>query len=371
MEADAGLRERVLGLDMLRSLAIVLVLVSHFANSVSIWYGLAPPRTVILLGDLGVELFFALSGFLIGRILLDIVRQAPTLRSLRTFLVRRWMRTLPAYLAWLLVLAVLFPPPAHLGWYLLRFATMTQNLARPMPADYWFAVAWSLSVEEWFYLLFGSAAIIAVIALRRRWAIWLPLAAMLLGPFVLRLCVPAYLDFATGFSKMVPFRLDEIGYGVVLAWFSTRRAAMFAHPVLPMLIGLFLVAAGLWWILPLPSRLMVIAREQLAAIGFALCIPAALRIRSAPRWLARTSLHVSRLSYCLYLVHLTLLVDVAQDLWLRHRVSATGALAIAALGSLAAAELLSRCVERPFMQWRPRQFLPVPAAPGGAFGVAG
>jgi peptidoglycan/LPS O-acetylase OafA/YrhL len=88
-------------------------------------------------GFFGVELFFALSGFLIGQLLLELTERDPGLGGWWRFMVRRWMRTLPLYLLCLLVLALLTGPAGDVSLYLARYGTLTQNLQWPMPADNW------------------------------------------------------------------------------------------------------------------------------------------------------------------------------------------------------------------------------------------
>jgi len=191
MDQNSTAGERAIGLDIVRSIAILLVMVSHYTNNVSFWFGIKPSNRVFFSGDLGVELFFALSGFLIGRILLDIADRDPSWRNLRVFLVRRWMRTLPLYWLWLIVIALAYPPAAHLGAYLLRFGTLTQNLDRPMTNDFWYAVSWSLTIEEWFYILFGVGVILATRLIRRPWAFWIPLLVLLTVPAAPVTCIPS------------------------------------------------------------------------------------------------------------------------------------------------------------------------------------
>lgn len=348
--------DRVLGLDVMRSAAILLVIAAHCANNMSYWFGITPPSRLFFAGGLGVDLFFALSGFLIGRILIEIVARGASLRLLLAFLARRWLRTLPAYMTWLLTLAVLFPPAEGLPTYLLRFATLTQNLLQPMPADYWFAVSWSLTVEEWFYLCFGSGVVLCATTLRRRWALWLPLAALLAGPLLLRASAGPAEYYDAGYWKMVPYRLDEIGYGVIFAWLHARDSVVFRRPWLALALGLGLVGSAWFALLPIPFRAFVVLESNMTVLGCALCIPAALRLRGAPGWLAAPARHLSRLAYTLYLVHLTIIVDVAQALWWQQRISAPVAVVVAVLGMAAAAEALSRCIEQPFMRRRPPQF---------------
>ena len=137
----------------MRATAIVFVLASHCGDTFAGWLGGRAPEWLSVSGFFGVELFFVLSGFLIGRLLLGIIAEPPSLRAWGVFMARRWMRTLPIYLLWIAVLAVIWPPRP---WdQVLRYATLTQNLAWPMPSG-WFGVSWSLTVEEWFYLLFSA-----------------------------------------------------------------------------------------------------------------------------------------------------------------------------------------------------------------------
>jgi peptidoglycan/LPS O-acetylase OafA/YrhL len=359
-------RERFIGLDILRSLAILLVIASHWANNMAFWYGIRTPQQIFFLGDLGVDLFFALSSFLIGRILLDIIVAGPSWGNLGRFMMRRWMRTLPAYWLCVALLSLFFPPALDAAGIILQCATLTQNLWHAMPPGYWFAVSWSLTIEEWFYLLFGTGAVVSAMFIRRDVAIWIPLIALLLVPPGLRWSIPSFSDFSTGYYKVVPFRIDEIGYGVVLAWLYEHRSRILSYPRLLMLAGMFLIAAGWFQLLPISFRLFLVLQHVMVVVGCVLCIPAALALQGVPRWLSLPARHISRLSYTLYLVHLTVLVDVAQPLWWTHRLSSWEAVAVSVLVPVIVAELMSRLVEQPLMRLRPRQFRHAAATPAFA-----
>lgn len=141
---------RVFGLDILRFVAIFMVLLGH-----SLILAPAYVRKMVnpYLYD-GVGIFFVLSGFLIGGILLKILNNTdPSWKGLFTFWKRRWMRTIPVYFVVLLFLliytVVLIPDRIPEEWY--RFFFFIQNIfGHPRPG--FFAEAWSLSIEEWFYL---------------------------------------------------------------------------------------------------------------------------------------------------------------------------------------------------------------------------
>jgi peptidoglycan/LPS O-acetylase OafA/YrhL len=153
---------RVFGLDLLRFIAIFMVLIGH--SLILVPADLKPGFHKILLD--GVAIFFVLSGFLIGGILIkQLEREAPTLKGLRTFWSRRWMRTVPAYVFILLILliytAIAIPGNLPADWW--RFFLFIHNFEHVPPS--FFAESWSLSIEEWFYLtipviLFGSLALL-------------------------------------------------------------------------------------------------------------------------------------------------------------------------------------------------------------------
>jgi len=352
--------ERKIGLDLMRSVAVLLVMASHYTNNFSYWLGLSAPPGVFYAGDLGVALFFGLSGFLIGGILLDIIAEGGGGQALLRFWIRRWMRTLPIYWLWLCVLIIFFPPARHRLDYFLHFATMTQNLMRPMPGDFWYAVSWSLSIEEWFYFLFGGATVLAALYFGQRRGIFLSLAVFLLAPLVARAFDPHIAVWDSGHIKMVPFRLDEIAYGVVVAALHRAQNRVFRYAGFCFACGILLLGGN--WLLQwrqmtlLPLRAYSVLEPTVTILGSVMCLPIAVRLPRLPpllAWLART---LSRQSYALYLVHLTILVDVVQGYWWTHRGTTLPAMAAALVLPFLVAELLSRLVEMPIMRLRPTQF---------------
>jgi peptidoglycan/LPS O-acetylase OafA/YrhL len=159
--------KRVPELDGLRGLAILMVLFCHFGFETISGAG---HRWLFYLLDTsslswsGVDLFFVLSGFLIGGILLD-ARNSPN--YFKAFYARRVFRIIPIYLAvvGIFYLCVAGGVPGKIAaskwlfgptvpWY--TYATFTQNvgyaLGKPNFA-YWLSSTWSLAVEEQFYLL--------------------------------------------------------------------------------------------------------------------------------------------------------------------------------------------------------------------------
>src|SRR5262245_22239735 len=173
---------RIAGLDLLRSLAILAVLVSHGRHFVTPY--IAELEHLRLFGFFGVELFFVLSGFLIGSILLRGVECFDQRKNLTAFLLRRWLRTLPNYYLFLaingLVALVLGQAIPHFFAYLF----FLQNIADRHPA--FFGEAWSLAVEEWFYLCFSVSLCLALM-LKRSLSMFLILVLIFMTvPTILR-----------------------------------------------------------------------------------------------------------------------------------------------------------------------------------------
>lgn len=107
----------------------------------------------------GVEIFFVLSGFLIGQLIIKEVLTPPSWRGLSRFYVRRWLRTLPPYY---LVLGLRTFIGHPFSW---KFLVFVQNFDHKVMTS--FPVSWSLSIEEWFYLLAPFFLLLAALAARR------------------------------------------------------------------------------------------------------------------------------------------------------------------------------------------------------------
>lgn len=83
---------RIRSMDFLRAVAILLVILAHTSLS----YGRFPSLVPLQFGGTGVDLFFVLSGWLLGCQLFKELNKHNTI-NIKRFWVRRWMRTLPAY----------------------------------------------------------------------------------------------------------------------------------------------------------------------------------------------------------------------------------------------------------------------------------
>src|SRR5947209_13238449 len=169
-------RERQPGLDFLRALAILVVVIYHAGIM-----GFPMPGRVHRWGWIGVDLFFVLSGYLIGRQLLAPLARGKRIH-LRRFFARRALRIVPAYFV-VLAIYIFLPSwreyPDMYPWW--KFVVSVQNIA--LHGGTAFSHAWSLAVEDQFYL--ALPFILLFVNARSRAAIILP-CAIFLGGIVLR-----------------------------------------------------------------------------------------------------------------------------------------------------------------------------------------
>jgi peptidoglycan/LPS O-acetylase OafA/YrhL len=356
---DHASAHRSLGLDVARVLAAGAVLVTHAGAIFLPQFGLTAPITLLMAAYFGVELFFVLSGFLIGRLLLQIADTDATARGWLVFMVRRWMRTLPLYYLCLLALPLLLPAPPHLGARLLSYATMTQNLLWPMPADQWFNQSWSLTIEEWFYLLFSAALVSSVALARSRRAIWPVILAFIVAPAVARVLRPEPVDFQNDMYHLALLRLDAIAYGVALAKLYQEGSRLFRHPRVALGLGVALIAVfweqdvqGVW----LPVGRMAFLNLQLfcTSVGLCLFLVGLLPLRVRWRPLAWAIGAGSRLSYGIYLLHLPI-IDVVLVFAVEHGYGRLFVVIVSSVLILLVPTLAYRLVEAPLMARRPRQ----------------
>jgi peptidoglycan/LPS O-acetylase OafA/YrhL len=380
---------RIPELDGVRALAIALVIGCHY-QAFAIRLGGLPE-----FGWVGVEIFFVLSGYLITTILLEL-RGHP--RAYRIFYARRIRRIVPPYFI-TVILAALFEAAfkLHLDFrtlllqagFLTSFANSGEILsgalhallihtAPPLFAAPRLAAGlpgaelhnlkaalshtWSLSVEEWFYILWAPT----VLAFGRRGIAWGASIALVLG-FVLR-----WASGVDGITWYMNFfcRFDLLGIGALLALWMDRRAhiavrrrragdRLLAGLALAALAGL---AAILWRIRPFLGREIrnapLFAAYGTILIGLAVAGLIAHLIHSSRRpsplaWLFRLPplVWLGRRSYTIYLAHLPWYWVVCAFLGVAGRASWTAALVSLALALLTAA-LSWRYVEEPLLRHR-------------------
>jgi peptidoglycan/LPS O-acetylase OafA/YrhL len=350
------MKNRVVGLDILRAVAILLVMWSHslvFLKE-SQWY------TVFSFKPFdGVDLFFVLSGFLIGGLMLRELESNPKLNwsACWTFVRRRWLRTLPAYyvtLSLLAMLGLIWPVfhSDHVNWW--SFVFFYQNLFQPLIGFFW--ESWSLAVEEWFYVLWPLA-----IGIFTRWTsgqrayLW-STSLMLLAAIIGRHLAfnPALDDFwmDVRIRKMVTLRWDSIAIGLFLVyWMRTYRVIRFKRFLFG--IGITILIALSVLDLSNQTYFKQVTYFTIVSLSMAMLIPWIHDLNIKQNRLIAFLTFTSRISYSLYLVNLTLVcgfISIISELF--SACNGVNAFFAFWIMSYALAYVMHRWIEKPFLVWR-------------------
>jgi len=305
-------------LDGLRGIAILLVLFHHLTiyrptEGVDQWIAVFP-----LLGWVGVDLFFVLSGFLITGLLID-ARGGE--RFFSSFYARRTLRIFPLYYLVLFLALVVLPnfpavhrvlvgpyplPPLMPYWlYLTNFSIADRGLVHGL-----LDVAWSLAIEEQFYLLWPLV-------------IWLcppRLVGWLCAVIIAAEPLARWYGLSRGVDPLAVyvlpwFRLDGLATGALVAWVVrqghlpslSRWAPLTAVAGIAGFAAVVVASGDAWWWQPLIQKM---GYSLIALIGAAALVRAVNQPADSlwPRLLSVGWLRAfGKYSYCLYLTHLAVM----------------------------------------------------------------
>ena len=246
-------RTRIRELDVLRGIAVLLVLFSHLAGRIPLSAATAPLWALHNAGWAGVDLFFVLSGFLVSGLIFQEHLNTGGFR-IRRFFLRRGLKIYPAFYVFLLLTGLLVPSwadfahPAPRVWFSEIF--FVQNYGHRM-----WQHTWSLAVEEHFYLLIALVMFFLVQFAGDRPFRWIPPLFFTTAPLVLCLRIWTCLtssNLAAVNLWQTHLRLDALLFGVLLAyWYHNHREATvrsvhrYAWPIL--LLSVVCVAPPLFW----------------------------------------------------------------------------------------------------------------------------
>lgn len=354
-------RERQPGLDLLRALAIIVVVIYHAAL-----FGFKLPSRIDRFGWIGVDLFFVLSGYLIGGQLLAPLACGNEI-SLGRFFARRVLRIMPAYFV---VLAVYFLLPSwreypDMSQPLWKFLLSVQNIA--LHGGTAFSHAWSLAVEDQFYL--GLPFILILVSRWPRAAIITP-CLIVLGGILFRTFL-AYQNLTEtgvsfrGFQAWIYYptwtRLDPLVFGVALAAIEKFRPQWWQRltncAIWLWVPALVLIVYGLW--LGEGDYLTVTAcvwQFPLIALGMAALLICAVSPRLFFRRVAIPgAAFIATIAYSAYLIQ-KLVIHFAGRFCDSYNIALTSAPALLGveIAVYVTAAILFLTVERPFLQLRKR-----------------
>lgn len=321
---EGNTEKRVYGLDIMRALAVLLVVFGHMLQHSK------PPDWLAHFGRLGisgVEIFFVLSGFLIGGIIIDLIKKGKfqTASDLLRFWSRRWLRTLPLYyLFFFIYLRFDWTGPSQLSEHL-DYLFFFQNFAWRAP-DF-FLLSWSLTIEEYFYLLFPFVFFLLHKATRNPVSsLKVAIGIFLLGPLALKLiCTPyhGWDDFNFHLRMVTVMRLDSLMYGVAAVFIKNYYPTLWSAVKKWTALWVVLAAAASYYIYAnIPgltgqpySRLIQTFLFPALSLSIALLLPAFDSIRHSRHLYVKDFItYISTVSYSLYLGHILVITLVSNAL---------------------------------------------------------
>jgi len=328
MILGTDLSKRKYGLDILRALAIIFVLIHHtdftFLGSFN--------KVVEFFTIDGVSIFFVLSGYLIGSILLRTINNKDfTCKELFRFWINRWMRTLPPYYLVLIVLFFIsktFTVEVQSYFLTLKdkisYFLFLQNFKSPHFG--FFAESWSLSVEEWFYLLVPISLFILYRLVSVKKSFLIAIVGVILFVTIYR--IYSYLIDFSGevtpeqydlwFRKLVITRLDNIVFGVLGAYvafyfrkfWENSSKRLFVLGIVLILIDNLISSLHYFDILSYKGAAGLYScgfSFSVMSLGVLLLLPYLDKIKKREGFIYKSITLISLVSYSLYLLHFSLI----------------------------------------------------------------
>jgi len=315
---------RIFGLDLMRTIAILMVLSGHclwiYPQDDSLFHQLLQ-----LFGFFGVEIFFVLSGFLIGKILYHLyLKDDFSLATVFYFLKRRWFRTFPNYYLVLLINILIAGFIGQETPKLWRYFFFLQNFKITMLP--FFTESWSLSIEEFAYIVlpFFILTLGLLFKPKNKTMFFLFIVLLLIAIFIgnklyyQKTTYNTTLDqWNVSLKAVVLYRLDSIFIGVLFSWiylnftsfWDKTKYIFFLLGILILLFlffslgyfGLLIAVKPLFWnVIYLP----------LLSIGVACFLPFLTNWQKETSFIGKPITFISIISYSIYLLHYCVILQL-------------------------------------------------------------
>jgi peptidoglycan/LPS O-acetylase OafA/YrhL len=357
--------KKLYGLDHLRALAIVFVFLFHYfilSHGQPEWL-----PDLAKFGWTGVDLFFVLSGFLISSQLFEQIKYGQTI-SFKLFFLKRFFRIIPTF--WVTIgfyyCFSIFREKEALPpvW---EFLTFTQNLGLNLKDFGTFSHAWSLCVEEHFYLFLPIILIFLQFYKLFRKSYWLLILLFLFG-FAIRiysyniLYLPKIND-EDGWMYWYKYiyyptynRLDGLLVGVSIAGmyqFSPNFWAKISkYGNHSLVFSLLVLTAANFLCQDSQSYSASVFGFPLIAVGYGFMVIGSISPSSFLfKWNSKITTFIATLSYAIYLTHKGI-IHITHQLLINYKIDTNWILLISMITCTIGAVLLNLAVEKPFMRLR-------------------
>tara|TARA_B110001452_G_C15211723_1_gene420265 strand:- start:69 stop:1193 length:1125 start_codon:yes stop_codon:yes gene_type:complete len=311
--------ERNFGLDFLRFYAIISVVYGHGS-----WLFKHIPilenSSLFFFID-GVELFFVLSGFLIGGILLKKFANS-NINIVFNFYKNRWFRTLPNYYLFLLINILLsFFLFEGVSGETSKYFFFTQNFFFHSNSEEFFGESWSIAVEEWFYLLCPLVIIIlSFFKIKNR--VLVSAIIFLLSSLILKyiqFCAVNYnpKNYDILIRKVTILRMDSIAIGLILAWIKFKFHDLFTKfnfKYICLILALIFLMSRLAFSSVMNDFSLwgsVVFKDTFNSVAIAMIFPFfySLKYNFDTNIFTKIITWVSLISYSMYLVHYSIITQ--------------------------------------------------------------
>ena len=261
-----------------------------------------------LLGIVGVELFFVLSGFVLAPQFFYVTK-SNSKRTLLIFLVRRWLRTVPPYCLAILGTCILLDCGNFLN--ILKFSTYTQNFISDTSEPNFFPVGWSLSIEEWFYLIAPLSLLLIQKYLNEKKTIIITAVMYIVVFNLIRFFLNDGQDWGEEIRRSVIYRLDAIFF--VIVTYQIKDKILSIHILITLLCGLLYLA--FIYLNPIALMLSIFHQNSfifVCGLTFSALILTATKVRISNNIVALFLRFLANISYSIYLFHIMILMFLAE-----------------------------------------------------------
>ncbi|MDO5981805.1 acyltransferase family protein [Flavivirga spongiicola] len=319
------MKQRVFGLDLVRAIAIVMVVFSHVA-----WIIPKDKKLTLdvlsVFGVLGVEIFFVLSGFLIGRIIFRIYTSDDfSFSSIFYFWIRRWFRTLPNYY---LALLINICAAVYIGMTLpdglWKYVFFIQNFSSEMPR--FFMESWSLSIEEFAYLLLPLCLFFTLFIKTKisKPNTFLGMTLLIIFLFIISKTIYNFnepvrtlINWNNSLKSIVIYRIDAVYYGVLAAYISIVKTKFWKR-IKYTSFGLGMLLFLSWNVLMLIKAVQIeeysfvwnVLYLPMNSIIIMLMFPLLSQMNTAPEFILKPITFISVISYAIYVIHYSVILQL-------------------------------------------------------------
>ncbi|MGL2963213.1 acyltransferase family protein [Flavobacterium sp. RSB2_4_14] len=360
---------RIFGLDLMRATAITMVVAGHclwiYPQDDSLFH-----QILQLFGFFGVEIFFVLSGFLIGKILYQLyLKEDFSLATVFYFLKRRWFRTLPNYYLVLLINILIAGIIGYEMPQLWRYFFFLQNFKITMLL--FFTESWSLSVEEFAYVVLPFFILFLGVFIKPKnkskfffWAILLLILLFIFNKLYYQNTTNnTTLDqWNVSLKAVVLYRLDSIFIGVLFSWiylnfssFWEKTKYLFFILGTLLLLFLFFSLGYFGLLIAIQPLFWNVLYLPLLSIAVACFLPFLSDWKAAPSFIAKPITYISIISYSIYLLHYSVVLQLMKYFFpmdVENRLGLYFFTIIYLLITLVLSTILYRFYEKPMMDLR-------------------